>query len=53
MFSWVNDLISGGEGPAPITEIVGAALEAPFVYFIGMALLSGAIVLVKRVIRRY
>ena len=52
MFSWVTDIVSGGEGTAPIADIVGIALEAPFVYFIGIALLGGAIVLIKRVVKR-
>lgn len=52
MFTWVTDIVSGGEGTAPIADIVGVALEPPFVYFIGMALLAGAIILVKRVVKR-
>lgn len=52
MFTWITDIVSGGEGTAPIADIVGVALEAPFVYIIGLGLLGGAIMLVKRVVKK-
>lgn len=53
MFSWISDMVTApGEGTSAIADIVSVALEAPFVYFIGLTLLGGAIVLVKRVLKR-
>jgi hypothetical protein len=52
MFTWITDIVNAGEGTAPIADIVGVALEAPFVYFIGLTLLAGAIIIIKSVIKR-
>ena len=53
MFTWITDIVSAGEGTtSPIADIVGVALEAPFVYIIGLGLLGGAIMLVKKVVRK-
>lgn len=46
MFTWVTDVVDG------ITSLVGVVTTAPFSYFIGLALLGGAIGLVKRVVKR-
>lgn len=46
MFTWVSDVVGG------VTSLVGVVTTAPFSYFIGLALLSGTIGLVKRVVRR-
>lgn len=53
MFDFISNLITPvgpvGFEVSPLMSVVGVALEPPMIYFIGLALIGGVIMIVKRI----